>query len=29
VDALEGTIDVASPIGEGTRLRVTLPIEDG
>ena len=29
VDALEGTIDVASPIGEGTKLHVTLPIEDG
>jgi signal transduction histidine kinase len=27
VDALEGTIEVASPIGEGTTLRVTLPIE--
>jgi signal transduction histidine kinase len=27
VDALGGTIDVASPIGEGTRLHVTLPIE--
>jgi signal transduction histidine kinase len=27
VDALEGTIDVASPIGEGTTLHVTLPIE--
>jgi signal transduction histidine kinase len=27
VDALEGTIDVASPIGEGTTLHVTLPVE--
>jgi signal transduction histidine kinase len=26
VDALEGTIDVESPVGKGTRLRVTLPI---
>jgi hypothetical protein len=29
VDALGGTIDVASPLGEGTTLRVTLPIEGG
>jgi PAS domain S-box-containing protein len=28
VDALEGTLDVESPIGEGTRLHVTLPIAD-
>ena len=27
VDALGGTIEVASPIGEGARLHVTLPIE--
>jgi signal transduction histidine kinase len=29
VDALGGTIDVVSPIGESTRLHVTLPIENG
>src|SRR5579859_1093364 len=29
VDALAGTIDVASPIGVGTTLMVTLPIEKG
>jgi len=29
VDALGGAIEVASPIGEGTRLHVTLPIEAG
>jgi signal transduction histidine kinase len=28
VEALGGTIQVASPVGEGTTLRVTLPIED-
>jgi signal transduction histidine kinase len=27
VDALGGTIDVASPVGQGTTLRVTLPLE--
>jgi signal transduction histidine kinase len=26
VDALDGTIEIASPIGKGTALRVTLPI---
>jgi signal transduction histidine kinase len=29
VDAIQGTIKVASPIGEGTTLRVILPIEVG
>jgi signal transduction histidine kinase len=29
VDALGGTIDVASPAGRGTTLRVTLPLEAG
>jgi signal transduction histidine kinase len=29
VDALGGTIDVQSPAGEGTTLRVTLPVEEG
>jgi signal transduction histidine kinase len=29
VDALQGTIEVASPVGEGTTLRVTLPVEVG
>ena len=29
VDALGGTIDVASPVGQGTTLRVTLPLEAG
>jgi signal transduction histidine kinase/PAS domain-containing protein len=28
VDALEGTIDVSSPIGKGTRVHVTFPIGD-
>jgi PAS domain S-box-containing protein len=28
VDALEGTIEVVSPSGEGTKLHVTLPIKD-
>jgi PAS domain S-box-containing protein len=28
VDALGGTIEVASPSGEGTTLRITLPIEE-
>lgn len=28
VDALGGTIDVASPVGQGTTLRVALPIEE-
>jgi signal transduction histidine kinase len=27
VDALGGTIEVASPVGQGTTLRVTLPLE--
>jgi signal transduction histidine kinase len=29
VDALGGTIDLASPVGQGTTLRITLPIEEG
>ena len=29
VDALGGTIDVASPVGAGTTLLIRLPIEEG
>jgi signal transduction histidine kinase len=29
VDALGGTIEVASPVGQGTTLRVRLPVEPG
>jgi signal transduction histidine kinase/PAS domain-containing protein len=27
IDALGGTLDVASPVGQGTRLRISLPLE--
>ena len=29
VDALGGTISVRSPVGQGTTLRIDLPIQDG
>jgi signal transduction histidine kinase len=29
VDALGGTLQLASPVGKGTTLRITLPIEEG